>query len=92
MRKNKTELKKAINAIIDRDDETAKSIIREAIQTDARYIAYQDQLKKYGFTFEKVDVPEELYLKIEEIIAVYHPEAQKKIIDEVYKQICRSQN
>ena len=77
----------AIDLILEKKDVEAKKIIREAIQSDARYIAYQEQLKKYGLTFEKVDVPEIVYADLQEVLKPYHKNAQLKIIDELYMMV-----
>ncbi len=83
----KTEFRKAINAIISKDDKTAKAIIREAIQTDARYLDYKQSLSKHGMNLKKVDVPEQTYDDIQEILQDFPKEVRLKILDETWKLI-----
>ena len=73
--------------ILEKDYISAKALIKDVIQNDARYIAYKKQLKEYGFFFEKVDVPEKIYEDLENVLKDFHPEAKLKIIDNLYLKI-----
>jgi len=83
----KTKFKAAINAIIDKDDKTAKTLIQEAIQTDARYLAYREQLKNFGFEFATASIDPIIYEQIENILKDYPRPVKLKILDECWKQI-----
>jgi len=86
----KTKFRKTIDCIISKDDKKAKTIIKEAIQTDERYIAYKNQLKEYGLNFHFVTVEDKIYEDLENVIKEYHPEAQLKIIDNLYLKIAQA--
>ena len=83
----KTEFKKAINCIIDRDDTTARQIIKETIQNDNRYKNYKKTLQEYGFNFETIDVPEKTYTDLKEVLKDFPNEVKLKVLDETWKLI-----
>lgn len=83
----KTEFRKAINCIIDKDNKTAKAIIKNAIQTDARYIAYKKLLQEYGFDFKTAIIDNKIYEQIENILKEYDKPVKLAVLDEMYKKI-----
>ncbi len=87
---NKEKFKQAISCLIDRDDNAAKKIIKEAIQQDYRYISYKEQLRKFGLDLKSVEVPEKVYEKIKKAISRYDRMAQLAILDRTFIDISKN--
>jgi hypothetical protein len=85
----KTKFRKAIDCIISKDDKKAKAIIKEAIQTDERYISYREQLLEMGIDFFEGDktVDDKVYDDIHEILKEFPEKIKLKILDIVYLKI-----
>ena len=86
----KERMKKVLNYIIEKKDFEAKAELQKILHEDKRYIDYKNLLKKYGFIFEKIDVPEEVYIDLQEVLKPYHKDASLKIIDELYMIVAKS--
>ena len=80
-------MKKVLNLILEKKDFEAKAELQKILHEDKRYIAYKELLKKYGFIFETVTVPEEVYTDIQEILQDFPKEVKLKILDETWKLI-----
>ena len=85
-------ISKVLDYIIERKDEQAKAELKKILQNHPKYLAYRKTLDEMGLSFSEVEVPEVVYLRIEEALKDFHPNAQKKIIDKVYIDICQKQN
>ena len=91
MRNKNKDYKKVIDLILEKKDVEARTELKRVMLKNEKYIAYKKQLSEMGLNYEEVDVPEEVYFKIENALKDFHPNAQKKIIDNVYIDICEKQ-
>lgn len=88
--KNK-DYKKVIDLILEKKDVEARAELKRVMLKNEKYITWKNQLKELGLDFKICDVDENIYEQIEEVLKDFHPNAQKKIIDNVYKDICEKQ-
>jgi len=83
-------IKKSIDAFIAKDDEKAEKYFNEAIRQSKKYIEYKNLLQEYGLDMKQVDIPNDVFTDIQQIIKEYDKPLQLKIIDEVYFAIAKS--
>jgi hypothetical protein len=82
-----SEIKKSIDAFLEKDNEKAKQYFKEAIQKNEKYKDYMELLREYGFSFETAIIPEKTYTDIQEILQDFPKEVKLKVLDETWKMI-----
>ncbi len=86
----KSKIWKAIDAILDKDDEKARKLIQAALHEDKRYVAYRKQLSDIGLPFSEVLVEDNIYDGIKGILQKFeHKNLKLKILDQVYLEISK---
>ena len=84
-------IRKAIDAIIDKDNDGARKYIKEGIEQNEKYLEYRELLKKYNLDdlMGENSVDDKTYDGIHEILKEFPEKIKLKILDVCYKEIAQ---
>ncbi len=77
----------AIDEILNKNDKSAKALIKKAITGHPKMKLYKNKLQEMGLDLKKVDIPDKIYDDIENVIKDYDRPVKLKVLDMVYKKI-----
>ena len=83
--------KRAIDEIINKNDMSAKELIKKAISEHPKMKLYKNKLQEMGLDLKKIDVPDALINSIKDMLKDNDKAAKLKILDTVYKQIATTE-